>query len=134
MKKLSPDTIRKARERQANLVWFFETTKWARPLESIRTQNLEDMGNFLRNKTDWHWNTVSNILNFVKEVVGFGMAEGLIPTRPMVLRVIFIETEHQALNADQVRIIAEREWKNPELHKAVDCFLFQCYIVWRMVI
>ena len=82
---------------------------------------------YLRNKTDWHWNTVSKILNYAKEVMRFGMAEGLIPTRPIVLRVTFIETEHHALKYDHVKKLEEKQWKNKDLQEAADCFLFQCY-------
>lgn len=127
LEKRSAKTISKARERQKNLEWIFEKTKWDWPLESITTKQLEQLEIWLRNYTDWHWNTVSKILNFMKEVIKFGMAEGLIPARPIVLRVTFIETEHHALTADQVRVISKKKWKNPDIEKAADCFLFQCY-------
>lgn len=127
MGQLATNTIRKARERQRNLEWIFETTGWSWPLNDIRTQHMDELELWLRNRTDWHWNTVSKILNFVKEVIRFGMAEGLIATRPLVLRVTFIETEHHALTADQVRQIESMDWKNRDIQAAVDCFLFQCY-------
>jgi integrase/recombinase XerD len=125
--KLAISTIRKARERQKNLEWIFKETGWEWPLDRIRTGHLEELETWLRNRTDWHWNTVSKILNFFKEVIRFGMAEGMIPNRPIVFRVSFVATEHHALTADQVRAIAESKWKDPAIQAAVDCFLFQCY-------
>lgn len=57
----------------------------------------------------------------------FGMGEGLIPTRPLVLRVTYKETEHYALTLSQVKRLDGHTWNNPGLQGAADCLLFQCF-------
>lgn len=127
MKKLAPDTVRTQKDLQKRMVMVFEKTGWDWKLDDIRTRHLEELEIWVSNYKAWKPNTQSKTLKYFKEVIRYGMAEGLIPSRPLVLRVYTPPTTHKALTKEQLHELTLRTWSSQRIREVKDVFLFQCY-------
>lgn len=125
--KLAPDTIRTQKNLQERMKTVFKETKWIWPLDDIRSKQLEELEIWVSNRPGWKGHSQSKTLKYFKEVIKFGMGEGLIPNRPICLRVVTPRTNHKALTKVQIDFLQDRIWSNQRLQTVVDVFLFQCF-------